>query len=256
MDYNEYDSNGNKKKFNILDLITNKTQRSRFYLLIYLVLFIILIVFIRLNISSSLNNNSVNEENTITNENKEIEKENTVKEEIVISNDMFSFIDLNNYNFVYNVSIGNSISYIEGRRFNDKFSFTLNNDGYILYFNGTKNYIKARESEIDDYKLTGFPYVLVNYFDIDVLKNLINKSKINNDKYEITNEEISKIVKYGNVSNKEAINTIELIKNNNKVTQINLNFSNVISDYLNENVDANITLKYSNFGLIDDFKVE
>ena len=87
---------------------------------------------------------------------------------------MFSFIDLNNYNFDYNVSIGNSISIIEGKRFDDKYSFTLNNNGYVLYFNGVKSYIKAREIDSEEYKTTGFPYVFVNYFDIDVLKEKIS----------------------------------------------------------------------------------
>ena len=247
MDYNEYNGNGNKKKFNFLDMISDKTQRSRFFLLVYLVLFIILIVFIRFSMKSSLNNNKDNNK-VEENNNKEIK-------EPVINDDMFSFIDLNNYEFNYNVSIGDSISLIEGKRFDDKFSFTLNNDGYVLYFIGLKNFIKASETIDGEYKLTGFPYVLVNYFDIDVLKEMISKSVINNDKYEITNEEISKITKFNKTTNNDATNTIQLIKNNNKVTQINLDLSNVISSYLNEEVSANISLKFYNFGLIDDFKV-
>ena len=43
MDYNEYDSNGNKKKFNV-DL-SDKKQRARAILAVYGVIFLILIIY-------------------------------------------------------------------------------------------------------------------------------------------------------------------------------------------------------------------
>lgn len=250
MNYNEYDGNGNKKKIDFLEIINDKQKRSRFLLLIYLVIFILFIIFIRLNI------NSTNIEKNNTNNVKEKTKEEENTKEIEKSNDIFSFIKMNNYDFSFNIDVKDSISLIEGKRFNDKYTFTLNNNGTILYFNGTSNYIKAKDSIDGEYKLTGFPYVLVNVFDSNIILMLINNSILNNDIYEIKTEEIGKIINYGSLSNGEAINTIELIKKNNKVTEINLDLSNAISSYLNENVKAKINLKYSNFGLIDDFIIE
>ena len=251
MNYNDYDSNGNKKRFNFSDILNDRTQRSRFFLFVYLVIFIILVILIRINLSNTTTNNkgSNKESNTEINDNKNIESKDSTE-----IDEMFSFIDMNNYIFNYEVNINDSISLIDGQRYNDKYSFKINNDGNILYFNGTSNYIRAKE-ENSDYKLTGFPYVLVNYFDTKLLKNIISSASINNDKYEITNEKIGSIVKY-DLDNKSSINTIELVKRNNKITQIKLNISNAVSAYMNDSIKANITLKFGNFGLVDDFRIE
>ena len=255
MDYNEYDGNGNKKKFNLLEMLSDKQQRSRVFLFIYLVLFILLIIIVRVNLSSSLNNNNVdNNKEIVDNTNKE-EKTKDETETIINESDMFSFLDLNNYTFKYSIKMGDSLSIIEGKRYNDKFSFTLENAGSVLYFSGTMNYIKAKESLDGESKLTGFPYVLVNIFDVRVLKNIINSATINNDKYEITNETIGNVVKYNKLDNKGEINTIELVKKNNKITGIEMDLSKAISDYVNENTSAIISLSFSDFGLVDDFNI-
>ncbi len=251
MNYNEYDGNGNKKKFDILEIINDRQKRSRFLLVLYLIIFIFFIIFIRLNINSSDIDKDITK-----NTNKEIIKEETKIKELEDSNNTFLFLDMNNYDFIFNINVKDSVSVIEGKRYNDKFSFTLNNNGNILYFNGVSNYIKAKETIDGEYKLTGFPYVLVNIFDTNVIKELINNATLNNDIYEIKTEEIGRIINYGTLNNGEAVNTIELIKKNNKVTEINLDLSNAISSYMNDSVTAKISLKYSNFGLIDDFKIE
>ena len=253
MNYNEYDSNGNKKRFDFSDIINDKTQRSRFLLFVYLIIFIVLVIFIRANIS----NTNVNKEK----QEQELKEEETNNQNSVVENsnteldEMFSFIDLNNYDFVFNINIKDSNSIITGKRYNSKYDFELKNNDYILYFNGTSNYIKAKESIDGESKLTGFPYALINIFDTNVLKSLIANSNLNNNIYEITNEEIGKVAKE-TISNGELINTIELVKSNNKVVQINLNIANAMSSYMKEEVNATIALKYSNFGLVDDFKIE
>lgn len=251
MDYNEYNSNGNKKKFNLSNMMSDKQQRSVLILAFYLVLFIILIIFIRLNINST----SQNKEETI--KNNEIENNKEKEEKINIDlTDMFSFIDLNNYNFTFNINMGNSISLIEGKRFNDKYSFTIKNNDELLYFNGTSNYIRAKDSLDGEYKMTGFPYVLVNIFDTNIIKKIINNSTLNNGKYEINNETLGNVIGYDKLTNKDKINTIELVKSNNIVTGINLDFSSSISSYINDEMSVTINLKYSDFGLIEDFKIE
>jgi len=256
MNYNEYDSNGNKNKFNLSDIINDRKQRSRFFLLVYLFIFIVLVIFIRTNLKTNPVNESKENNNSNKEENNEVVSDNNtnISEDL---NEMFSFIDMKNYNFNYSVDIGETISLFEGKRYNDKYSFTasLNNDSNVLYFNGTSNYIKAKEDENGEYKLVMFPYVLVNYFDTNVLKEMINKSTLEDNVYKITTKEIGEIVKQ-DLINGDNINTIELIKSNNKITQINLDLSNAITSYMKDSVVTNISLKYSNFGLIDDFKIE
>ena len=261
MNYNEYDSNGNKKKFNLIDIINDKQKRSRFILLIYLLFFVILVIIVRLNLKSSLNNNQVNNSNNsntvVENNNTEKKQENVVDNNIVKNeiDEMFSFIESNNYEFKFVINMKNSISVIEGKRYNDKFMFTLENNGSILYFNGTSNYIRAKDSPEGEPKITGFPYVLVNIFDNKIVKEIVNNSKENNELYEISNEAIGNIVKT-DLSNKDSMNTIRLTKKNNKITKIEFDFSNAISSYIGDNANANISLEYYNFELVDDFIIE
>lgn len=250
MNYNNYDDE-DKKGFDFGDIINDKKQRSRFILFVYLIIFIVLIIFIRANMSNIASQEQEQEKIEGTNNEPVVNEEGTNSE----LDEMFSFIDMNNYDFDFNINSNNSSSIIVGKRFNNKFNFELKNNEDILYFNGTSNYIKAKESLDGESKVTGFPYVLINVFDTKTLKDLIEHSTINNDVYEITNEEIGKIVKE-NLENKELVNSIELIKSNNKVVQINLFLSNAISSYTKETSDVIITLKYSNFGLVDDFIIE
>ena len=269
MDYNEYDGNGNKNRFNLKGLFGNKDQRSRVLAIVYILIFVVIIIIVRFNVSnlSSNNKNStfLNNENTLNNTN--IENSNTSnnnnKEVNLIDNNndseldkAFSFIDLNNYNFVFETNISNTVSLIEGKRFNDKYSFELKSNNQVLYFNGTSNYIKAKETPDGESKLMGFPYVLVNIFNNNTLKNIINSSKLEDNVYVITNEELAKAINYDKMTNNEKTNTIELHKNNNKITKIVMNLTNAISSYLNEETTAILTLNYSNFGLVDDFLIE
>ena len=260
MNYNEYDSNGNRNKFNLQDIISDKQKRSRVLLVIYALFFLIAILIVRSTVSKSLNNNQDNKtSNEVINnnvENNNIENNNNTDNNVTIdTGNMFAFIDFKNYQFEYNVDVDGSISLIEGKRFNDKYSFTMNNNGYILYFNGTTNYIRAKESIDGEYKVTGFPYMLINIFDIDTIKNIISKSTVNGDIYEISNAAISEIT-HNDLDNKEGINKIELIKRNNKITEIKIDLSSAISSYMKKSTNAIISLKYSDFGLIDDFKIE
>lgn len=250
MNYNEYDSNGNRKKFNFSDIINDRTQRSRFFLFIYLIIFIILVIMIRFNLSSTAQNNEeINNQEENNNSSIVEEKEN---DEI---KDMFSFIDLKNYVFIYEVDIDSVKRIIDGKRFNNKYSFTMKENDKSLYFIGTSNYIRAKESLDGELKLTGLPYVLINYFDTDILKDLIINSTLVEDKYEITNEKISSVINT-KINDKEKVNKIELVKNNNKITQIKLDLSNAIGSYIGKEVEAYIVLKFGNFGLIDDFSID
>ena len=260
MNYNDYDSNGNRNKINVQDIFSDKQKRSKILLVVYAIFFLIAIIIVRLTVSSSLQNTNKEKKTNQEVVNNNVENNNTennvVENNVTIDmGDMFSFIDFKNYQFNYDLDIDGSISVISGKRFNDKYSFTMNNNGYVLYFNGTTNYIRAKESLDGEYKVTGFPYMLINIFDIDVIKNLINSSTINGEVYEISNEVVSKI-SHNDLEDKAGINKIELVKRNNKVTEIKLDLSSAISSYMKKSTKATISLKFFEFGLIDDFKIE
>ena len=72
MDYNNYDSDGNKKKFNFLDLFFDRKYRARLFLLAYLIFFIIIIVIIRTGTSQ---NNTIDNKSINNNSNEEIKVE-------------------------------------------------------------------------------------------------------------------------------------------------------------------------------------
>ena len=253
MNYNEYDSNGNKKKFNFSDAINDKQQRARIILLIYFIFIVILIIFIRLSLSSS--NNLNNEEIEEPNNNEEkvtYEEEDTKPKDDV--DKMFSFIDQNNYNFKFTINYQEQEFIINGKRFNEKFEFTYTNGNEELYFLGSKDNLKLKRE--DDYSSVVFPYVYVNFFDNNELKNIIRNSILVDDVYQVSNEKINNLVTLkGNMDNNDAINTFSLLLRNNNVVGINIDCSNAISDFQDEEIVLKITLEYSDFGLVEDFEL-
>ena len=130
MNYNDYDSNGNKKDFNFTDLMTDKKQRSRLILGIYVVLIIILIIMIRVGNKSNSSKDKVVKNNDV----EEI-KEEKPKDEY---DELFSLIDGNNYEFRYSLTLDNDIYIAEGKRYSNKFNFTFVKEGEIpIEFLGT-----------------------------------------------------------------------------------------------------------------------
>jgi len=221
-------------------------------------LFLGLVVFVRLNYKGTNNNQKENdninnekiEENT--NQNNPIIDDNTDEESEIDS--MFSFIDLNNYNFKYTITYNNVESIMEGKRYNKKLDFSLSSNNEIIYFNGTSNYIKVKTDEDGDYRLATLPFALINFFDNNIIKDLILNSELNEGIYIIPNSKISIIIN-DELDNKDGLNEIELVKRNNKVVKIIMNLTNAFSAYSKENVSAKIILEYFDFGLVEDFSL-
>ncbi len=111
MNYNEYDSNGNKKSFNFNDMITDKKQRSRLILGVYAIIFLMLIIFVRMGTSATTNNGEKGKNTKEVVENKELD----------IYDEMFSLIDGNNYNFLYQLNYSNELYEASGKRYNNKY---------------------------------------------------------------------------------------------------------------------------------------
>lgn len=242
MNYNDYDSNGNKKNFDFSKMLTEKQTKSRIILLAYLILIIGLIVMIRTSPKST------NKEN-----NEEQKKDNNIVEENQIDaelKEMFSFIDGNNYEFKYTMTYGNDISVIEGKRYNKKVNFKLTeNTNEPIEYIGTEDNIL--EIGNDSSSAASF-----NMFTSSFLKKVIKSSTIKDEIYEITNEDLNKLMSnHVKLKNKDDINTLELVMKNNKITEVHLDMSNLISDYTGEKTKALVVLEYYNFGLVDDFDI-
>lgn len=247
MNYNDYDSNGNKKKFNLLDIADSRQKRSILILAFYLIIIIILIVVVRISMKS--NNEQPKEEEKI--EEKELEP---VKDKDNVD-ELFSFIDQNNYSFTFSFN-SDGIDYVTtGKRYDNKYSFTFSNGEQVLTFLGTKGNIKIM-NEDGSYMASNFPIVFMNYFDNELLKKIVRNSSVVNGIYEITNEKIYEIIGR-KVSGEDGsgINTIELNLKNNKVVGLVIDVTNAIKEDKTAPVMSKITLEYKDFGLIDDFDV-
>ena len=246
MNYNEYDSNGNKKKIDFSSLFSDKTNRSRIILLLYLVLFVVLVIIIR---SSTESNYKENNENKID--------ENTKNEEVIEKdNSDFSYLLLENYNFNFLVTINDNNYQIVGKRFNDKYEFELIDEKIIKYI-GTYNDLYKKEEDNEEYVKSFLPVPMLNIFDNNLIKEIVNSSKKIDDYYEINNSDLNDIVSSSqcNASNTEKTNIIKLDIKNNKVVGLDIDFSNIANEWDEEITIAKAKLNYSNFGLIDDFSV-
>lgn len=249
MNYGNYDSNGNEKKFNFLDMFLDKKYRARLILFLYLVFFIIIIVVIR---TGNISNNSVDTTNNDKIEDIQVE----VNNEFFLK-DEFSYIDSNNYNFNFLINYNNQEVSSVGKRFDNKFMFDVINDDNVANFIATGNLAKIKKDE--EYSTTDYPYVLFNYYNNSVIENILSDSTFDNSTglYIISNEKLFSYIDNNSsivLSNKTANNSIELVKKNNKVVTIIFDLSNIAKEINAFESSLNIRLEYYNFNLVDDFE--
>ncbi len=241
----------NNDDFNYSSLIFDKKYRARLILTIYGILFIILIIFLRINISNKNYGESNNEilNNEIVDNNNE-ENENSYIESL------FSYIDLNNYNFEFKIYYNDNIYISSGKRFNRKYDFSLTDGNNIVNYLASGELVKIKQE--DSYINSILPYFYINHFDNDVLKAILASSRqVSENSYEITNGILSSFVDSSYnliVGDDELLNTIELEVKNNIIVGINMDFTNLFNDY-DEVSSLKIALNYSDFGLIDDFDI-
>lgn len=254
MDYNDYDSNGNKKKFN-LDL-SDKKQRSRVILAAYAVIFLILIIIIRTSgITNDLNNTSNNNNNTLINtENTNTNDNNNNNNNNDNDND-FSFVNDKNYEFTITLTYDGKEYVSTGKRYNDKFDFDYMLDNQKYRFIGTIGNIKTYNNETEKYDTAHLPYFYINYYDNSVIKNVVSKSTLVEDTYEISDLELSQITGNSLLTKNNGINYIKLIKKNNKITSIEIDLSSVVTNSTNKTSNAIVKIDYKNFGLVEDFDI-
>lgn len=257
MNYNEYDSNGNKKKFDFSLLFTDKKYRSRLILGIYAIVFIILIVMIRMGTTPT--NEKLQDNNEIETDNIENLPNNNEQEETDNFKEEFSYIYLNNYNFEFSLLSDNQEFIATGKRYEDKFDFNFTNQIDTIHYLSNGNKVMALEPNKDYYVLTNLPIYYINYFESKKINKILNNSiKVSEDVYEISNLNLFEFVENEykrELNNEDLINTITLTKKNNIIVSIEMDITNLVNGLGNENFSTIITLKYSNFNLIDDFEI-
>lgn len=254
------------KGFSFSSLFLDKTNRSRLILLIYLIFFIILIVFIRSGLknsnSSDINNNLNNEIDNSIVDNAVIDDNTNIDFVDSKIKNMFSHIDMNNYEFSYILYYNDDIYSAIGKRFNRKYAFELTDGNSVLSYLASGMVVKAKDKLAVDssYMTVSFPYYYINYFDNSVLKEILNSSnQISEGEYGITNGQLLNFID-GNYSiNSEeidmnAVNIIKLDLKNSIIVGIDIDLTNLFS-FSDDINSVKISLKYSNFGLIDEFDV-
>lgn len=219
--------------------IRDKTFRTKIMMIFYLILFIVLIVFIRL---------SPNKKTELKNEKKDKE----TKKVEHISNDGFKLILSKNYNFNYILKYNDNIIDFTGKRFNNKYDFTMKRNGEISHFLGTEGLIRVNKENT----VNVLPYYFINYFDIDLLKSIINLSKEDNGIYNISNEKLNNLLKNNqNMTNLNGNNSIKLVKKNGYIIEINIIYTEYAKEFDKDVRLVEVNLKHNNFYLVDEFAI-
>lgn len=201
---------------------------------IFNIIFIIVftVVFINLMISS-----------------RKIKKTSKVKEKI---NSPYQLIDNNNYLVNMKLHIDDDIYYYKGYKNKERYYLELTKEGdtkkeeYIIF----KDF--ALLKKLNNYTVVKIPYIGFNYFDTDLIKNLINKG--------VKDKDGSVIIKNLYLFNKndeyhsELTNKIDITYQNNYVTGYKIDFSNFIKDKENKNKML-LDIKYYDFNKAKDINI-
>lgn len=227
------------KGFRPTEIVTNKQYRAIAILIFYFFLFAFLIISIRISDKKA--------EMAKKDGNQDIIENGTIKG--------FELIKNNNFSYKYILQVNDDLYVYEGKRFQNKDSFTLTSD------NSIKNYIIvdtfAYEIVNNETVMTDKPYYYIDFLDTSVIENIINTAKKSSNRiYSINNKSLDALnVKKIGVNNRDK-NKIILHYDNGVITRIDFDYTNYVS-FDNSGIKrVFLTLEYSNFGSIDDFDVK
>lgn len=232
---------GNLEDESFLEKIRNRKYRKNIILLFYFIIFIFLIILLNI-----MPNKKLEEKD---NKKEVSEKETEKKTE---RDERFNLLFSKNYNFNF-VFTYNALSRVySGKRFNNKYDFVITSGDEKTTVLGTEGLIKINGKDI----VSVFPYYVINYFDVDLLEKIVSNSNRVEDVYEINNETLNNILKIDhNIINPEGLNKIKLVTKNNYITEIIIDYTEYAKEHDPEVKKVNISLKYLNFNLIDDFEI-
>ena len=266
MNYNDYDSNGNEKNFDLSLLFTDKKYRSRLILGIYFVFFVILITFVRTGIkadnSLNDNNNEIVDNEVINNEDNNDDSDIIVNEDSDENddefNEEFSNIMSNNYNFEFTLVSDSNVFVASGKRYNEKYDFKLTDGESVI--NYLSDGIRVNAENDGEYYDTNLPFYYINYFDNDILYDIVSSSvEVGDNSYAISNKALLEFVDSlykREISDNDSINSIKLKKEDDIIVSIELDITNIVNSLgISDTNKTIITLKYSNFNHINDFEI-
>ena len=225
------------KKFKLSQLVTNKQYRSIIVLIFYFFFFLFLGIAAR---------NALSKKQIMNNEN--------IKEKSDSINS-FSSIKSANYKYKYTLSVDDKIYIYEGKKYNNKDSYTLTTNEDI------KEYVQVDDFsfEIKDKEkvLTDKPIYYLDFFDIDILEQIIKQStKKDVNIYSIDNRKLDSILKRQLGVNNKLDNSIMLTLEEGIITRIDINYTNYIM-FTNKTINkVLLTLEYKDFGTVLDFDVK
>lgn len=226
-------------------------NRSRLFLIIGVLIVGALIIGIRLTPSNYNNNNKSKENIKEEKENESTQNNSNIKNEI---NEMFYFLDGKNYEFKYELKYNDDIYVSTGKRVGEKLELSFSNNEQTLKFLSNGDITKVyREGE---YTSSPLPFYYINYYDIDVLKLIINNSvKENENKYIINTNTLANITNLNYdyiVKDNDKYCSMLLELKNNKIVGMKLNLSNLFNS--NEELKTlEVSMEFNNFGIVDDF---
>lgn len=238
----------NKQEFTAKDILDNKQYRAILILIFYAIFFIGIIISAR----STINKNK----------NKEANKEETKTEQKSNTKDKLKgfYTSKNaNYEYKYTLIISDKTTehtkIYEGRKYKDKDSYTLTEDGKIKTYISNDGYTFEKKGE--QIIVSNETYYLINYFNPDVINKIITKSVyIDNNHYTIANRELGKLLN-SNISMADTkTNTIDLYYTQDKITKIEIDYSNYANALDNKINSAKLTLEYKSFGTVEDFNIK
>ena len=207
-----------EKKFKISEIYTNK----RYYAIANLVFYSVIILFL---IAAVRSNPTI--------ENKDINK----KDNGVVQLDIKGFEYIKNKNF-------KEVVY-EGKQYNDKnlFENALEKKEYFK----TNNVLLEKKEQ--DYILNNQFKVYFDFFDVDLINNILKASILEDEEYFITNKVFSE--KVGFTQSDDELNGvyINITKQNGIITGLEFDLSEI------SKVEQSIKLEYKNYGLIEDFDI-
>ena len=207
------------------ELWKDKRYRSLMILLLYFIFF--LFIFIFLNVNSNENNN------------KDTQR--------------ILFKNYKVYEFTTNININDYIFEIDGKRYNNNYSFSFNDEVFNL------NYAEIMESNLDKNIINSFN------FTPDIIDNIIKNSSLISEKKVISNNEIIKeynilLSDYLNILDFNLVNydnsdfvLIEVTELNKVVVFVKLDLTNFYKNIEESYFKYEITISYDKINNVSEF---
>ena len=239
--------NNDKQDFTPRDIIDNKQYRAILILVFYAIFFIGIIISAR----SNFNKNKSKTEN---------KTENKTEEKTTKKDNLNGFYTSKNANFEYKYTLviedkTMHTKVYEGKKYKDKDSYTLTEDGKVKTYTSDEEY--TFEKKDGQTILSENTYYLINYFNPDVISSIVKKSVyVDNNNYTINNRELGKLLKSSVSMADVKENSIKLYYTQDKITKIEINYSNYANTLDNKVKSAKLTLEYKSFDSVEDFDIK